>query len=84
VTRMSDEPDVRQTVTGFLARLGKLPDDLAPDQSLFAGGMALDSLETAELSAALEAAHGRDPYLAGHRPATLDEIAAFYAVPPVA
>jgi len=79
---MSDSPaDVRQTVVGLLARLGRLPDDFTSDQPLFGGGVGLDSLETAELSAALDAAHGSDPFLAGRMPRTLDEIVAFYAPP---
>jgi hypothetical protein len=74
--------DVRRTVTQFLARVGKLDATFASDTPLYAGGVGLDSLETAELSATLEAAHGRDPYMDGPMPATLDDVLAFYAQGP--
>ena len=80
MARMSVPPtDVQQTVMGVLSGLGKLREDFTSDLSLYAGGVGLDSLEIAELSAALEAAHGSDPFVAGLMPRTLDDILAFYA-----
>lgn len=42
-------------------------------------GLALDSLETAELSAILEDEFGTDPFGAGLLPETVADIVAFYA-----
>lgn len=42
------------------------------------GGLELDSLQTAELSAALEDELGSDPFSAGLMPETVGEIVAFY------
>jgi acyl carrier protein len=76
---MSASPaDVQQTVVALLTRLSKLRDDFGPDTPLYAGGVGLDSLETAELSVALEDAHGTDPFSAGSMPQTLAEIVDFY------
>jgi acyl carrier protein len=72
------KPDVEQAIQDFLARLGKAPDALTPDLLLYAEGIGLDSLETAELSAVLEDAFGTDPYSAGNMPQTVGEILAFY------
>lgn len=74
--------DVQQTVVDFLTRAGKMRDDFAADMPLYAGGVGLDSLETAELSATLEDVHGTDPYSLGDMPQTLAEILAFYAGSP--
>lgn len=70
--------EIEQTVTAFLSRVEKTRDDFHPDMSLYADGVGLDSLETAELSAALEDAHGSDPYSTGLVPQTLNEILEFY------
>ncbi|MET0449012.1 MAG: hypothetical protein ABW004_11415 [Aeromicrobium sp.] len=74
--------DVEQTVVDFLTRAGKMRDDFSSDMSLYADGVGLDSLETAELSATLEDVHGTDPYSVGDMPQTLAEILAFYAGAP--
>lgn len=70
--------DVRQTVVGYLARVGRLPDGPVGDVSLFSEGLGLDSLEIAELSAVLHDAHGADPFMSGRMPRTLDEIVESY------
>lgn len=70
--------EIEQTVVGFLTRAGKLRDDFGPETPLYADGVGLDSLETAELSAVLEDDHGSDPYSEGTVPQTLNEILAFY------
>jgi len=71
------ETDVRATIAEFLQRVGK---QVEFDEStrLYADGIGLDSLETAELSALLEDEHGRDPFSAGQMPQTVGEIEQFY------
>ncbi|MET0467426.1 MAG: hypothetical protein ABW075_05490 [Aeromicrobium sp.] len=77
---MSASPaDVRQTVVDFLSRADRLPAGFTSGTPLYGGGVGLDSLDVAELSATLEAAHGRDPYTSGQMPLTLDDIVGFYA-----
>lgn len=76
---MAATPELaEQTVRDFVRRTKKI-DDLALDTPLYADGVGLDSLETAELSATLEDALGTDPYSADEMPQTLGEILAFYA-----
>lgn len=76
---MAATPELaEQTVRDFV-RSAKSIDDLALDTPLYADGVGLDSLETAELSATLEDALGTDPYSADEMPQTLAEIVAFYA-----
>jgi acyl carrier protein len=70
--------DIEQTVVAFLSRTNKMPDDFHADMPLYAEGVGLDSLETAELSAILEDDHGSDPYSSGQMPQTMSEIQAFY------
>ena len=80
---MSTSPaDVEKTVVDFLSRAGKLGEDFTSSTPLYADGVGLDSLETAELSAMLEDELGSDPYSTGEMPQTLDEIQAFYAAVP--
>ncbi len=77
---MSTAPaDVERTVVDFLTRLEKLPANFAGSTPLYADGVGLDSLETAELSALLEDEHGSDPFSTGALPQTLAEIQSFYA-----
>jgi acyl carrier protein len=72
--------DVEETIKAFLERANKATDDLSPDRGLFADGIGLDSLEAAELSAALEDAHGTDPFTGGEMPQTVGDILSFYGV----
>lgn len=77
---MSNAPaDVEQTIREFLTRVEKLPAALTPDLLLYADGIGLDSLETAELSAILEDDHGSDPFNDGEMPQTVGDILSFYA-----
>lgn len=73
----SDEADVIKTITSFLHRVEKYVefDSTTP---LYAGGIGLDSLETAELSAMLEDDLGSDPFSSGDMPQTVGDILAFY------
>jgi acyl carrier protein len=51
-------------------------DDPTP---LFGEGLALDSMEVAELSVLLETRFGRDPFTDGIIPQTVAEIVAYYS-----
>lgn len=76
---MSTSPaDIEQTVIAFLTRTQKMRDDFSTDMPLYADGVGLDSLETAELSAVLEDEHGTDPFSSSTMPQTLSDIQAFY------
>lgn len=77
----NSQAEIEQTIRTFLDRANKLPgdDSLAPETSLYAEGLGLDSLETAELSATLEDEHGTDPFSGGPMPQTVGDILAFYA-----
>jgi acyl carrier protein len=77
-------PDIEQTVIAFLTRANKMRTDFSADMPLYADGVGLDSLETAELSAVLEDEHGSDPFTASTMPQTLNDIQAFYSTVAVA
>jgi acyl carrier protein len=77
----NSQAEIEQTIRTFLERAKKSADDLTPQTSLYAEGLGLDSLETAELSATLEDEHGTDPFSAGPMPQTVGDVLAFYAVP---
>lgn len=80
---MSATPtEVEKTVTEFLARVDKLVEGFEATTPLYADGVGLDSLETAELSAVLEDAFGSDPFSADRMPETLADIVAFYGAVP--
>ena len=73
-------------ITEFLEVADKpVPDDLNDDLGLYAGGLELDSLAAAELSAHLEDEFGSDPFSAAlssadDMPETVGAIVAFYGV----
>ena len=69
-----------QSIRKFLVRANK-DADADVDTSLFADGLGLDSLETAELSALLEDDLGTDPFSVGELPQTIGEILDFYEDP---
>lgn len=81
MTDTTSTADVAGTITAFLARANKPVEQLNPELRLYADGIGLDSLETAELSAVLEDTHGTDPFSAGPMPQTVGDILAFYATP---
>ncbi len=77
----AESPTVRETVSTFLVRVKKGRDELPDDLALFGDGLALDSLEAAELSVVLEDTYGRDPFSAGGElPRTVGDVLAFYEV----
>lgn len=70
----------RGVIVEFLQRANKEFGELTDDLSLYGGGLELDSLEAAELSAVLEDEFGSDPFSAGDQlPETVGEVLAFYA-----
>ncbi len=79
---MGSQQQAEQAVREFVARVKPLVTDLDLDTPLYADGVGLDSLETAELSATLEDTLGTDPFTADEMPQTMREILSFYdAVP---
>jgi acyl carrier protein len=70
-----------QTLKVFLQRANK-PVEVGEDTLLFADGLGLDSLETAELSAQLEDDLGTDPFSEGILPQTVGELLDFYVASP--
>jgi acyl carrier protein len=74
--------EAEATIVGVIRRLLELRGvtgvDIRPD-SRIRDDLDLDSLELAELSAALEDELGRDPYTEGLVPRTVGELVAYYA-----
>ena len=73
----ADSARAEATVRSFVSRVKKI-DDFDLDAPLYADGIGLDSLETAELSALLEDELGRDPFTADLMPQTVRDIVGFY------
>ena len=74
------QSEVERAIRSFLTRANKSVETLAPDSRLYADGIGLDSLETAELSAVLEDTFGTDPFSAGDMPQTVGDILGFYGI----
>ena len=72
------EERVERTIRSFLKRAKKSDKGMKLDASLYAEGIGLDSLETAELSAVLEDELGKDPFSEGEMPETIGDIVRFY------
>jgi acyl carrier protein len=75
---MADAVQVETTIRGFLKRANKGHVEFDRATPLYAGGIGLDSLATAELSAVLEDDLGTDPFSQGDMPQTVGDILAFY------
>lgn len=72
--------DVQDTVLKTLQKIlraGRKDVDVRLDATLY-DDLTLDSLDIAELSAALEDDLGRDPFSEGFEPRTVGELIAFY------
>jgi acyl carrier protein len=69
--------DVHETIRSFLTLVDKAAD-FDRSTPLFADGLGLDSLETAELSAVLEDEYGKDPFSSDIMPQTVGDIVDFY------
>ena len=75
----TDRSTVRRILGDFLVRVKKGRDELPDELPLFGDGLALDSLEAAELSVVLEDTYGRDPFSAGGElPQTVGDVLSFY------
>jgi acyl carrier protein len=78
----TSQQQAEQAVRAFVARVKPDVTELELDTPLYADGVGLDSLESAELSAVLEDELGTDPFTADEMPQTLRDILSFYdAVP---
>ena len=71
------EKTVMKSIRSLLKRKKDAPQEVDMDADLYEDLM-LDSLETSELSAALEDELGKDPYSEGQTPRTAAEIVEFY------
>jgi len=76
---VSENDGMEQRIREILAEVTKREIVAGLDTPLYAEGIEIDSLETAEFSAALEAEFGSDPFLADEMPQTIGEILAFYS-----
>lgn len=75
----TDADKVRTIVREFLEHVDKGREELPDETPLYGGGLGLDSLEAAELSATLEDEFGSDPWSNGDEiPETVGDIVAFY------
>lgn len=78
----ADQSTVQAVIVRFLERADKSSDALTASTGLWGEGLALDSLEAAELSAMLEDEFGTDPFSSGEQlPETVGDVLAFYEVP---
>jgi acyl carrier protein len=68
---------ITDAIRGFLRQHQK-SEDIDLDTRLFADGIGLDSLQTAELSVVLEDTLGSDPFSEGEMPQSVGEIIDFY------
>jgi acyl carrier protein len=71
------ETTIRAVITTLLERRGATDVEVSHGSKL-TEDLGLDSLELAELSAALEDDLGRDPYTEGTVPQTLGDLVGFY------
>lgn len=76
---MSESRDRASEVVRTFLQRAKKDSEAQESVALFADGLELDSLETAELSALLEDEFGRDPFSEGDMPETLAEVLDYYA-----
>jgi acyl carrier protein len=74
---MAESQRAEQTFRSFLQRVGK-DADFDRTTPLYADGIGLDSLETAELSAVLEDEFGTDPFSGDTMPQTVGDIVDFF------
>ena len=72
----TSQQQVEALVRAFVARVKPDAPALRLDTPLYADGVGLDSLETAELSALLEDEVGIDPFQAAEMPQSLGDILA--------
>lgn len=75
---MDTRSQAEQVLRSFLQTSDRADAPAEDTTPLHAGGLGLDSLETAELSAVLEDELGKDPFSEGLLPATVGELLDFY------
>ena len=71
------ETTIHRLIESLIERRGEGAIAISPGSRLFED-LDMDSLEVAELSAALEDELGNDPFSLGVVPSTVDELVAFY------
>jgi acyl carrier protein len=74
---MAESARAEETFRAFLVRVEK-DVEFDRDTPLYADGIGLDSLQTAELSAVLEDELGRDPFNSETMPQTVGDILDFF------
>jgi acyl carrier protein len=70
--------EVAATVLRLAAALKPDVGGVGPSTPMYAGGLELDSLETARFAAMLEDELGTDPYTEGEVPLTVGDVIGFY------
>ena len=76
---MSDTRSLAEkTIRGFLKRINK-NKEFGDSTSLYGDGLALDSLQVAELSVLLEDTLGSDPFSDGREITMIGEVLDFYS-----
>lgn len=75
---MNPRNQILEILRTLLERHRLAVPELSSDLSLYAGGLGLDSMQAAELSAMLEDRLGDDPYTAGMVPETVGDLLAYY------
>lgn len=76
---MIDKGAMEQRIREILTTITKRDIVADLDTPLYAEGIELDSLETAELAAVLEAEFGSDPFLGDAMPETIGEILEYFS-----
>jgi len=76
---MPTESEIISVIKTVLQHSNKPADNVELSSFLYDGGLGIDSLSAAELSAALEKKFGKDPYTRGQLPQTVAELVQFYA-----
>jgi len=76
---MPTEAQIISVIKTVLQHSNKPADNVELSSLLYDGGLGIDSLSAAELSAALEKSFGKDPYTRGQLPQTVGELVEFYA-----
>lgn len=75
---METRKEIEEIIRSILQRKAVLITAPEESNSLYQDGIGLDSLDTAELSAALELRFGHDPYSQGRFVRTFGELLAYY------
>lgn len=75
---MEHEKVIHSIIANLLSQQGREDVKVTDECRIHDDGLGFDSLTTAEFSAKLEDALGRDPYSEGQYPSTVGDLKAFY------